>query len=236
MKEAKSKIAILLPALNEEGAIGKVIDEIRELPFKCNIIVVDGQSDDKTVRISIEKSVEVIQTTKGKGKQILYALRFLTTRDRGMDDYIFMLDSDYTYPAKFIEPMLSYLEMGYDAVVGWRRYKNKGSMSSLHDLGNRCLTLWAGFLWNFNGKYTITNDLCSGMWGFTGSTARHLSKVISSDGFTLEADIFASLVKGKYKIAEIPIEYRARVGSKPKLRLLDGFKIAWFLFKKRIGG
>ncbi len=57
---------------------------------------------------------------------------------------------------------------------------------------------------------------------------------LSSNGFTLEADLFINTVKGKYRLAQIPIEYRARLdGSVAKLSVKDGFKIGWFLIRGR---
>ena len=68
------------------------------------------------------------------------------------------------------------------------------------------------------------------MWGFKTSILKSFD--IQSKGFTLEAELFTNCVKGKYKLEQIPIGYRKRLdGSYAKLKIRDGFKIAWFLIK-----
>ena len=74
-------------------------------------------------------------------------------------------------------------------------------------------------------------DVCSGFWGFRQDSVNKFA--IMSDGFTLEADFFLNTVKHKCSFLEFPISYGARVeGSEAKLRIFDGFRIAWFLVKR----
>ncbi|GAH63712.1 unnamed protein product, partial [marine sediment metagenome] len=112
MKEQSTsyqKLVIILPALNEEGTIGKVIDEIprailEERGYQVKVLVVDGNSTDLTRQIAQEKGVEVIiEPRKGKGR----AMR--TAFEQVKVDFVFMLDADYTYPAAYIPDMLDML-------------------------------------------------------------------------------------------------------------------------------
>lgn len=231
----QERIAVILPARNEAEAIGQVIDEIRELPIQCAIIVADSDSNDETAMVAVDRGACVLSCSQGKGKAIRAALL------RVKADYIFMLNSDYTYPAESIVPMLEKLRGGklppqYDAMYGWRHRIEDGAMTKWHKVGNRLLT------WLANALYgpAWTEDLCSGMWGFRGETAEFLAERLTSDGFTLEADIFSSLALsgrsigcGK-SIGYIEIGYRKRLGDKPKLKIWDAFEIAWFLVKRRI--
>ncbi|MEM3871160.1 MAG: glycosyltransferase, partial [Nitrososphaeria archaeon] len=54
MQVPKDQVTIILPTLNEEKAIGQVIEEIKQQGY-TNIIVVDGYSKDKTVEVAKEK-------------------------------------------------------------------------------------------------------------------------------------------------------------------------------------
>jgi len=224
-----NKIVVILPSYNEVYSIASVIDEIRALPIKCAIVVADSGSDDGTAERAILRGVNVIYCERGKGKAIRHAL------NRVAGDYVFMMDSDYTYPAKEILPMLDMLKGGkllpvYDAVYGWRKDIEAGAMSLAHKLGNKSLNVLANMLY---GQHR-THDLCSGMWGFTRETAKFLAGHLISNAFTLEADIFGSLARDNRRIGCVEIEYRKRILNDSKLRMGDGIKIAMFLLSQRI--
>lgn len=227
MKERK--ILIIVPALNEEKTIGKVLDEIprhvlENRGYDVKVLVADGNSRDNTRQIAREKGAEVIiESRRGKGRAMRTAL------ERFGADYVFMLDADYTYPATYIPQMLEILERGYQVVVGSRLKGRieKGGMSFLNLVGNYLLTFMANVLYS-----TRISDLCTGFWGWRGDVIASLPLV--SDGFTFEAELFTRLARRGYSLAEIPIHYRRRT-TPPKLRALrDGVKIGWTLITRRI--
>ena len=224
------KIVVILPAYNEVFSIASVIDEIRALPIKCAIVVADSGSDDGTAERAILREVNVIHCERGKGKAIRQALKLVKA------DYVFMMDSDYTYPARYLLLMLDMLKGGkllpvYDAVYGWRKDIEAGAMSLVHKLGNKSLNVLANMLYGSQR----THDLCSGMWGFTGETAKFLAGHLISNKFTLEADIFGSLAHDKRRMGCVEIEYRKRILNDSKLRMGDGLKIAMFLLLHKRG-
>ncbi len=220
----ESKVTVLLPAYNEEQSIGKVISEIREAnPGWCNILVGDNCSTDKTREIALAKGTNpILITDRGKGKVIRTLLTQVDT------PYVVMVDSDYTYPiGDNLRALLGFLEFTEaDVVVCPRRWIESGAMSKINRIGNKLLSLLASIL------YRDIEDICSGMWGFRKETLDKFS--LTSDGFTLEADLFVNAVANKCHIVQLPIRYRARLnGSKPKLKIWDGFRIGWFLIKRR---
>ena len=215
-----SDLTVLLPAYNEEKTIGLVIDEIRSLPVKCDIVVLDGYSTDDTYNIAAWKGVPILTgPKKGKGNAIRFGFKLVTT------PYIIMLDSDYTYPILYICEVYRNLKMGYDVVIGYRKWKEKGSMTLTNKFGNWCLSTIASIV-----HRKKVYDVCSGMWGFKRGVLDTFT--LESEGFTLEAELFINAVKNECNIGQIPIIYRARLeGSSPKLKLSDGFKIGWTLIK-----
>ncbi|MCX8169448.1 MAG: glycosyltransferase, partial [Candidatus Methanomethylicia archaeon] len=87
---SKDDVTIVIPTLNEEKAIGIVLDELLNLGYR-NIIVVDGYSKDNTVKIAFEKGVKVIyQHGHGKTGAIQTALEHVNT------SYMLVMDGDYT--------------------------------------------------------------------------------------------------------------------------------------------
>ena len=219
-----SDLTILLPTKNEVESIGTVIEEIKStFSLSPKILVVDGKSTDGTLDIAYDKKVDVfVGQGNGKGLDIRGTLAFIDT------PYIIMIDSDYTYTAEDAQVLYYLLEVvPYDVVIGCRQYKEKGSMSLTNTFGNFCLSLLASILY----KHRVW-DVCSGMWGFRKEALDKFN--LTSEGFTLEADLFINAVKNKCKIGQIPIRYRKRLeDSRAKLKIWDGFKIGWFLIKRR---
>jgi dolichol-phosphate mannosyltransferase len=224
---SKPKVTIILPALNEEKAIGKVIDEIpkSELEkdgYTVQVLVADGNSTDQTRQIAEEKGADiVIEPRKGKGVAVKTALKTVDA------DYIFMIDADYTYPASYIPNMLSLLKDN-SVVMGSRMMgkREKGSMTKTNTIGNYLLSLLATIVYQKR-----VSDVCTGYWGFQSKTIKTLD--IKATGFELEASLFSTLARTGYSIVEIPIYYRKR-GDQPKLNpFRDGSRIAWTLIKRR---
>jgi dolichol-phosphate mannosyltransferase len=222
------EVCILLPALNEEDSIGRVIDEIPRAEmehrgYSTRVIVVDNGSEDKTGEIARGKGAEVIvQPVKGKGMALRAGFKSLS------GDFVFILDSDYTYPATHIPEMLEKLEQGYDVIMGsrLRGRMRKGAMSKVNLAGNHLLALMTNILYG-----TRISDPCTGYWGMRREVVERLK--LNALGFEVEADMLTEIARDGCKIAEIPVVYRRRA-TPPKLNSLrDGFKIGRMLLKKR---
>jgi len=212
-------VTILIPALNEEKTIGKVIGESTERGWI--VLVGDNNSTDRTREVAMSRGVTPISVPeRGKGHTIRELISHIDTPKT------IMIDADYTYPTRDAQRVLETLE-GCDVVIGYRKYRERGSMPFLNVIGNHLLSLLASVLYGRR-----VHDICSGLWSFRSSMLKEFSLV--SGGFTLEADLFVNVVRNKCRLKQIPIGYRARPdGSKPKLRISDGLKIGWFLIKGR---
>jgi rSAM/selenodomain-associated transferase 2 len=63
------KISIVIPTLNEEAGIGRLLSTLRQLPSeRCEIIVVDGDSSDGTAGIAAAEA-RVLRSERGRGRQ-----------------------------------------------------------------------------------------------------------------------------------------------------------------------
>jgi len=213
-EDLKKLLTIIIPTLNEEEAIGHVIDEILEHGFKPNqILVVDGYSTDKTVEIARSKGVQVIyQKGRGKADAIRTAMEYVNT------PYMLVMDGDYTYPAKHIIELLEKIHYeGHDEVIG-SRVKGRENIPPINRFGNRILTLFFNILFG-----TRLTDVLSGMYILRTESVR--TALFESKGFSIESEIAAHVVSSGGSVVEHPIEYRRRRGKK-KLRVTDGIKIA----------
>jgi len=209
----EDKVTIIIPTLNEEKAIGKVLDELlREGFSKDKIIVVDGHSTDRTVEIARSRGVKVIvQEGKGKADAIKTAIKYVST------PYILIMDGDYTYPAKYIRELLKVAEDGgYVEVIG-ARIKGRENIPLINRIGNWILNKIFNILFG-----TKLKDVLSGMYLVRKDSIEDL--LFSTKGFSIESEIAAHVVATTGKITEYPIEYRKRLGQK-KLTIIHGLQI-----------
>ena len=203
----KNELTVIIPVKNEEGAIGKVIDELHQEGY-LNILVVDGYSTDKTAEIAKSKpGVRFIQQHgKGKTGAVKTAIERVTT------PYMLLIDGDFTYPAKDVEHLLAHCS-SYAQVIGVR---DKKHISRIHQFGNKIITSTFNLLFGAQ-----ISDVCSGMYLLNTQVARELE--LSSKGFITEVEI-ASQTAAHHNIADVPIGYRERIG-KSKLSTINGFGI-----------
>jgi len=224
----KGKVSIILPALNEAETIGKVIDEIplqglEQAGYNVEVLVVDNGSTDQTAQIAQEKGARVItEPRRGKGRAVRTAFEQVKA------DFVFMLDSDYTYPATYIPEMLKLLNQGYSVVIGSRLKgkREKGAISGWNMIGNHALTLMANILYRAR-----ISDVCTGYWGFKGEVIPKLN--LSATGFNLEAELLSQVAKKGYRIGEVPINYRCRSSTSKLHSIKAGLSIGRALITRR---
>jgi glycosyltransferase involved in cell wall biosynthesis len=225
------KMCLIVPALEEENGIRKVIESISDSRIKY-IVVLDGFSGDNTVITARGLSNGKFQTgilfQEGSGKGMAFQT-FLKKFDLGDFDGYVMLDADYTYDPKEIGKMVGPIIDGEaDVVMGDRlSYKNvREAMPISSYVGNILLTMAARILYLKDPK-----DLCTGYWAFSRKFLRSAS--VRARGFDLEANLFAEAVNRGFRIKSVPIRYKTRIGKK-KLRISHGVTILYRLFYERL--
>jgi dolichol-phosphate mannosyltransferase len=240
---SRGHVVIFLPALNEERAIGKVLERIPRAQLEASgytvsVWVVDGRSTDRTLEVGRKKGASVfVQRGRGKGNGMRQAFDHLLRSQEQADggsrepEFFIMLDADGTYPPEAISEFLDSLASGNDVVLGsrFRGQMADGAMSPLNAIGNRLLSVLARILFG-----VPVSDLCTGMWGFKADALRQMPLV--AGGFDLEADLFGAACLNQARIAELPIDYAARIGPPKLIPLKEGFRIARRLFLRRLNG
>ena len=216
------KTAVLIPCLNEEMTIGKVIDDFRrELPLST-IYIFDNCSTDATAAVAAEHGAVVMKEPR-KGKGFVVDSMF----DRIDADVYVMVDGDDTYPAGHVHKLLEPVLAGdADMVVGARLldYTDR-SFRSLHVFGNNLVRR----LVNLVGSAQLT-DIMSGYRAFNRRVVERIPVV--SAGFEVETEMTIQMLYHQLKIVEVPIPYQPRpAGSESKLKTLrDGFRVLWKIF------
>jgi len=217
------KISVIIPTLNEEASIGHVLDKIPKAhKYEWEIIIVDGNSKDRTREIATEKGAKVI-VEKRKG----YGRAYKTGFAAATGDIIVTLDGDDTYPAEKISELVDYLISKDLDFISCERFSmmQKGAMSLTHKVGNKILTWTTRLLFGVKIK-----DSQSGMWVFRREILKNLN--LTSDGMPFSEEIKIEAWK-KFRCEEVPIEYRERKGEVKLNTWKDGFCNLSFLFKKR---
>jgi glycosyltransferase involved in cell wall biosynthesis len=216
--EVNSSLGVVIPAFNEEEGIAPTIKELKLAINDARIIVIDGNSQDKTPEIAKDLGVEVInQNGKGKGDAVFQGLDNLN----GDIVYVALTDADYTYPAIHLKEMIRLLNLNpkIGMVLGSRFSKRNEflSMRNLFYIGNRMLASIQGIL---NG--VTLNDPLTGLRVIRFELLKGWKP--ESIGFDIEAELNWHVKQMGYDIVEIPIEYRSRLGKK-KLGFRHGLEI-----------
>jgi len=219
MQGRNSRVAVVVATLNEESGIGPTIEEIQSVLTDSHLVVVDGNSIDRTVEIAKNMGADVsLQEGKGKGDAMLQGIRQLAPSAR----YVVFTDADYTYPAEFIPKMVEVLEHFPEVgmVIGDRFNGSQNfykSYTNIFYIGNRLI---AALQYMMNG--IKLNDPLSGLRVVRAELLKNWKP--RSKGFDIEAEINSVVDREGYRIVEIPIDYRHRLGEK-KLKVRHGFGI-----------
>jgi dolichol-phosphate mannosyltransferase len=217
------EVSVIIPTLNEEKTIGKVIDNCKKVldnrkingkTINYTIVVVDGNSRDKTVEIAKKKKARVIiDERKGKGIAIITSFKKINS------EYLIMLDGDDTYNPEDIPLFLEKLmDEDIDIVIG-RRIFQENSMTKLNRFGNYIINLLIRTLYKID-----VHDSCTGFWGFKKKAYKDFAN-IDARGFDLEVLMIINSLKYNFNITEIETKYRMRVGDTNLNPVKDGAAI-----------
>ncbi|MEM2049793.1 MAG: glycosyltransferase family 2 protein [Thermoproteota archaeon] len=208
MQADKKEVTIVLPALNEEEAIGMVIDELKSEGY-TNILVVDGYSKDNTVKIACEKGARVIyQHGRGKAGAVKTGIEHVET------PYLLIMDADHTYDPRDVWKFLEHAN-DYDEIIGVRM--NREHIPFLNRFGNWAITRAFNLLTGARLR-----DICSGIYLLKTEKAKSLD--IESTSFDIEVEI-ATQVASNGEITEVPVNYRSRIGRQKLSSLRHGARI-----------
>ena len=221
MKDNKTmdntKYAVIIPCLNEEKTIGKVINDFkRELP-SARIIVADNNSSDKSREIAKECGAEVIiEKRRGKGNVIQTAFNKIDA-----DIYI-MADADDTYPVEEIKKLIEPVTKDEaDMVVGSRlEHATSKSLKLINRIGNILILSILNMCFSSKLK-----DVLSGYRVINRNLIKN-SPIVAT-GFEIETELTLQALVKNFRITEIPIKYRRRTeGSSSKIKVFkDGLRI-----------
>ena len=218
-------IAVVIPALDEEQAIGKVLRDIPE--GASQVVVVDNGSRDRTAEVARGLGAEVVaEPRRGYGQACLTGIAQL---DR--PDIVVFLDGDYSdYPEEMSALVAPLLTGEADLVIGSRTLgqREKGALLPQARFGNWLSTLLIRLL--FGVSFTDLGP-------FRALRFDALQRLAMQDrdfGWTVEMQVKAARLG--LRAVEVPVRYRRRIGTSKITgtlsgTLLAGHKILWTIFR-----
>lgn len=227
MIPAVARVAIILPALDEEQAIGEVLDDLPPGLFR-QVIVVDNGSRDGTGEVARRKGGQVVtEPRKGYGQACLAGMAYLAPET----DIVVFMDADASdVPAEASRLLEPILRDGADLVMGSRVLGNAapGALTPQQRFGNWLATRLIRLLHDF--AYTDLGPFRA----IRFESLRRLGMRDRGHGWTVEMQIRALHVG--LRVCEVPVSYRKRIGRSKisgtvRGSLLAGAKILWTIFR-----
>ena len=227
-----TRIAVVIPALDEEEAIGLVVAEV--LPLASEVLVVDNGSRDRTAEVARAAGARVvIEPRRGYGQACLTGIAALGEAA----DVIVFLDGDHSdHPAQLPDVVAPILAGAADMVIGSRTRGRAapGSHPWHAVLGTRfCVGL----------MNLLIGTRATDLGPFRAITRRALAALDMRDrdyGWTVEMQVKAH--RAGLRVAEVPVDYRRRRGGRSKVTGTmrgvwgAGTKILWSIARVRLGG
>ncbi|HUF01665.1 MAG TPA: glycosyltransferase family 2 protein [Gaiellaceae bacterium] len=218
------EISVVIPCLNEEKAIGQVVEQawegIRSSGRSGEVVVVDNNSTDRSAEIAAEHGALVV-TEPSPGYGSAY-LRGLSTA-RGA--YVVMGDADGTYPIADLGPFVERLANGDDLVIGSRFEGeiHRGAMPWANRyIGNPILTGLLNLLFGVK-----VSDAHCGMRAIRRDTLPVLD--LHSTGMEFASEMVFKAYRRRLRVSEIPIEYFPRTGESKLNRFGDAWRHVRFM-------
>jgi glycosyltransferase involved in cell wall biosynthesis len=210
----QSPLTIVVPALNEEAAIGETLRALRQRFHAAEILVVDDGSNDRTgERAAAVAGVQVLrhETTRGYGASIKTGVR------RAAHDTVAWYDADGQHTPEALEALLArFHARDLHAAIGARTKDSAYERRRL--IGKAVL----GFVVQFVAARRMTDVNC----GLRVIRRRALRRYLHllPDGFSAAITSTLLMLKRGYRVEFVPIVVRPRIGHSSVRILRDGLR------------
>jgi len=218
------EISVVIPCLNEEDAVGSVVDGawagIEASGRPGEVIVVDNGSTDESARISVEHGATVVHEERAG-----YGSAYLAGLAHARGEYVVMADADGTYPLRELAPFVERLAGGDDLVVG-SRFEGTIHGEAMpwlnRHVGNPILTGLLNLLFGVK-----VSDAHCGMRAVRRSALATLD--LHSTGMEFASEMVFKAFRRDLRVSEIPIDYYPRVGESKLNRFGDAWRHVKFM-------
>ena len=226
-----TKTVVIIPALDEEDSIGRVLADIPR-DVVSDVIVVDNGSSDRTAEVAARGGATVVEERrKGYGYACLRGINHIKSLSY-LPDIVVFLDGDYSDdPSEMKRLLLPIIEGESDLVIGSRTLgrRQRGALLPQQVAGNRIATLLVR--WLYGVSFTDLGP-------FRAVRYERLLSLGMQDktfGWTVEMQVKAA--RAGLRCAEVPVSYRKRIGVSKITGTVSGslgaaFMILWTIFRE----
>jgi len=210
-------VTIILPAFNEEVAIGSMVLHARK--YAARVIVVDDGSSDRTVEVAELAGAEVISHPENRGKGAALKTGFQAAVLNGTK-VIVTMDSDGQNNPDEIPNLISPVLSGEADIVNGSRYINGGETDTpaYRRIGQGVLDMAT----NLNSGIRIT-DSQSGFRAFAAHTVPAFR--FNQGGFGIESEMLADAANARLRVKEVEIGVRYDVDCSTENPVSHGLRV-----------
>lgn len=203
------RVTVIIPTLNEEETIGKVLEDVR--PYADQLLVIDGNSSDRTRQIAAERGVTVVcDNGSGKGEAIRHGLRLAE------NPIVVFIDADGSHEAADIPRLIAPIrENQADIVIGSRMTGGSDELFSdaaefIRLNGSMLINLAINYRWNVrlsdtqNGYRAVVRDV-------------GLALNMTENSTTIEQEMVMNALAAGYRVINVPSHEYRRQGGESKV-------------------
>src|SRR3990170_2367728 len=202
-------VSVVIPTLNEAGNILEAITTIqKELAYPKEIIVVDGNSTDGTIKIVKDTNLcrLIIEPRRG------YGIALRTGMKHAKGDIIVMVDGDGTYEVKHINRLLdTMVKNDAELCLATRMFDPNKAMGLMNFIGNKIITFCFDFLFS-----QFLSDTQSGFRAISHSAIEKVD--LDQDDMAFATEMLVEFAKKRFKMVEFVSTYKSRKYGKTKMR------------------
>jgi len=222
-------LSIIVPVFNESATLERVLRAVDARDEVSQIVIVDDGSRDgspeivRTFPFRHPYVLVVHPANRGKGAAVRSGL------EHANGDVVLVQDADLEYdPADYPGLLEPFADPDVMVVFGSRTFSSQTAYSFWFVVGNRLVTLVTNMLYNtwISDMETCFKAMRREVWE---------SLDLHSDGFDIEPEITARVLRAGYRVYEVPVHYRARTREEgKKLVWKDGVRALWVLLRLRL--